>query len=71
MPDFRFGSNSKVCSEYLSVFPGTNLPNKALRRKQAQIDGKRESVVIDKPHAKRVQRKQSPKAKRNRVRKEE
>ena len=43
----------------------------ALRRKQAQVGGKRETVVIDKSHAKRVERKQGPKTKRNRARKGE
>ena len=42
----------------------------ALRRKQAQASGKSETAVIDKPHARRVEREQGQKRSRNRARKD-
>ena len=41
----------------------------ALRRKQAQVGGNRETAVMDKPHARRVEREQGQKQQRNRARK--
>ena len=41
----------------------------ALRRKRAQAGGNRETAVMDKPHARRVEREQGQKQQRNRARK--
>ena len=41
----------------------------ALRRTRAQAGGNRETAVMDKPHARRVEREQGQKQQRNRARK--
>ena len=42
----------------------------ALRRKQTQVGGKRETAAMDKPHARRVERQQGQKRQRNQARKD-
>ena len=42
----------------------------AMRRKQAQAGGKRETAVVKKPHARRAEREQGQKRRQNRARKD-